>query len=322
MHRIDTSTAQVDKFGAGKNGFTGGNPQTGELPTALDEDFFDSIQEEISGVIEGAGIVLDKTEKTQLLSAIKKITLIPSNKFSEIKALGAAAQLAAIQNLGLTPTGKQTFTASGSWTCPAGVTTAYLSGCSGGGGGGGGGGGVSSSTTRTSSGGGGGGGGRSSVKFPVSVTPGNAYSITIGAAGTGGAGGPLGSNGTNGGGGGTTSFGTLLALSGGSGGEAGIGAGGAAIRGGAGGSPGGGAGGDGLTSQGLPIAMGGNGGSSPYGTSGGGGRSGTPYGVSGTAGYGYGAGGAGGGGCYGGNTSTAIGGDGLAGMPGIMIVEW
>ncbi len=36
MHRIDTPTAQVDKFGAGKNGFTAGNPQTGELPTALD----------------------------------------------------------------------------------------------------------------------------------------------------------------------------------------------------------------------------------------------------------------------------------------------
>ncbi|HHH0832373.1 TPA: hypothetical protein ACPY5W_004314, partial [Yersinia enterocolitica] len=26
MHRIDTPTAQVDKFGAGKNGFTRGNP--------------------------------------------------------------------------------------------------------------------------------------------------------------------------------------------------------------------------------------------------------------------------------------------------------
>ena len=26
MHRIDTKTAQKDKFGAGKNGFTRGNP--------------------------------------------------------------------------------------------------------------------------------------------------------------------------------------------------------------------------------------------------------------------------------------------------------
>ncbi|MDR6350824.1 hypothetical protein Q3H59_002417 [Pantoea sp. SORGH_AS 659] len=42
MHRIDTSTAQVDKFGKGKNGFTGGNPQTGLLPTALDADYFDT----------------------------------------------------------------------------------------------------------------------------------------------------------------------------------------------------------------------------------------------------------------------------------------
>lgn len=73
MHRIDTSTAQKDKFGAGKNGFTGGNPQTGELPTALDQDFFDSIQEEISTVIESAGIELAKSDNGQLLSAIMKI---------------------------------------------------------------------------------------------------------------------------------------------------------------------------------------------------------------------------------------------------------
>ncbi|MEN4712048.1 tail fiber protein [Pantoea agglomerans] len=74
MHRIDTSTAQKDKFGAGKNGFTGGNPQTGELPTALDQDFFDSIQEEIAAVIEGAGIELAKNDNGQLLSALIKIT--------------------------------------------------------------------------------------------------------------------------------------------------------------------------------------------------------------------------------------------------------
>ena len=33
MHRIDTKTAQKDKFGAGKNGFTRGNPQTGTPAT-------------------------------------------------------------------------------------------------------------------------------------------------------------------------------------------------------------------------------------------------------------------------------------------------
>ncbi|RCA95978.1 hypothetical protein C6A83_19150, partial [Escherichia coli] len=42
MHRIDTKTAQKDKFGAGKNGFTRGNPQTGTPATDLDDDYFDS----------------------------------------------------------------------------------------------------------------------------------------------------------------------------------------------------------------------------------------------------------------------------------------
>lgn len=73
MHRIDTSTAQKDKFGAGKNGFTGGNPQTGELPTALDQNFFDSLQEEICGVIEGGGIALNKADRGQMLKALKAI---------------------------------------------------------------------------------------------------------------------------------------------------------------------------------------------------------------------------------------------------------
>jgi len=73
MHRIDTSTAQKDKFGSGKNGFTGGNPQTGELPTALDADFFDSVQEEIAAVIEAAGITLAKANNAQLLTAMKAL---------------------------------------------------------------------------------------------------------------------------------------------------------------------------------------------------------------------------------------------------------
>lgn len=70
MHRIDTPTAQADKFGAGKNGFTGGNPQTGELPTALSADFFDSLQEELCAIIEGAGLALDKAKRNQLVTAL------------------------------------------------------------------------------------------------------------------------------------------------------------------------------------------------------------------------------------------------------------
>ena len=70
MHRIDTPTAQKDKFGAGKNGFTRGNPQTGTPATDLDDDYFDMLQEELVGIVEGAGIALDKTRRNQLRTAL------------------------------------------------------------------------------------------------------------------------------------------------------------------------------------------------------------------------------------------------------------
>lgn len=101
MHRIDTPTAQTDKFGAGKNGFTRGNPQTGVPATALDDDYFDAIQEEIAVVVESSGVSLDKGNKTQLLTALKKLFLRTSNNFSEIAAAGSAAVTSALANLGL-----------------------------------------------------------------------------------------------------------------------------------------------------------------------------------------------------------------------------
>jgi hypothetical protein len=102
MHRIDTSTAQVDKFGAGKNGFTAGNPQTGTPATDLDEAFFDMLQEELAGVVEASGAVLDKTKHNQLLTALKALLLSRSNPFGDIKADGATAVAQAQSNLGLT----------------------------------------------------------------------------------------------------------------------------------------------------------------------------------------------------------------------------
>ncbi|UYB71626.1 hypothetical protein NBH81_03750 [Aeromonas veronii] len=79
MHRIDTSTAQKDKFGAGKNGFTSGDAQTGVPPTEVSADILDTIQEEICSVIESEGITLDKSKRNQLLNAInKKISNLPS----------------------------------------------------------------------------------------------------------------------------------------------------------------------------------------------------------------------------------------------------
>lgn len=73
MHRIDTATAQKDKFGAGKNGFTRGNPQTGTPATDLDDDYFDMLQEELAGVVEATGVALDKKKRNQLLTAINKL---------------------------------------------------------------------------------------------------------------------------------------------------------------------------------------------------------------------------------------------------------
>lgn len=67
MHRIDTKTAQKDKFGAGKNGFTRGNPQTGTPATDLDDDYFDMLQEELCSVVEASGASLEKGRHDQLL---------------------------------------------------------------------------------------------------------------------------------------------------------------------------------------------------------------------------------------------------------------
>lgn len=70
MHRIDTPTAQIDKFGQGKNGFTNGDPATGRRATDLNSDMWDAVQEEICNVIEQAGIELNKQQHDQLYQAI------------------------------------------------------------------------------------------------------------------------------------------------------------------------------------------------------------------------------------------------------------
>lgn len=73
MHRIDTPTAQKDKFGVGKNGFTTGNPQTGVPATEVSADILDALQEELAAVVEGSGETLDKAKNNQLMTAIKAI---------------------------------------------------------------------------------------------------------------------------------------------------------------------------------------------------------------------------------------------------------
>lgn len=106
--------------------------------------------------------------------------------------------------------GSVTFTASGTWTCPAGVYTAFVRVLGGGGGGGG-------HPANRYAGDGGGGGAAVEVTSIVKVTPGTAYAITIGAGGAGSSG--------NGGDGGNSS---ALGITGygGSGGGTGSGSGG------------------------------------------------------------------------------------------------
>lgn len=101
MHRIDTPTAQKDKFGAGKNGFTRGNPQTGTPATDLDDDYFDMLQEELAGVVEATGVNLEKSKHNQLLTALKALLLSRANPFADIKADGAGAVSTALANLGI-----------------------------------------------------------------------------------------------------------------------------------------------------------------------------------------------------------------------------
>lgn len=91
MHRIDTPTAQADKFGPGKNGFTNGDPATGRRATGLNSDMWDAVQEEICAVIEKSGLVLNKNQHDQLHQAIEKIitskmpdALLKKNNLSDL----------------------------------------------------------------------------------------------------------------------------------------------------------------------------------------------------------------------------------------------
>ncbi|EIC1998699.1 tail fiber protein [Escherichia coli] len=99
MHRIDTKTAQKDKFGAGKNGFTRGNPQTGTPATDLDDDYFDMLQEELCSVVEASGASLEKGQNDQLLTALRALLLSRKNPFGDIKSDGTVKT--ALENLGL-----------------------------------------------------------------------------------------------------------------------------------------------------------------------------------------------------------------------------
>jgi hypothetical protein len=84
MRRIDTATKAVDLFGAGKHGFKDGDPALAILATKLNAAFFNSIQEELSRAIEGAGFTLAPADNTQLLAAITALArgVLPKRSFA------------------------------------------------------------------------------------------------------------------------------------------------------------------------------------------------------------------------------------------------
>lgn len=198
------------------------------------------------------------------------------------------------------------YTASGTWTKPAGLLAAlvYAIGCGGGGGGGA----RVASGTAASGGGGGGGAGVTGGLF-LAAQLGATETITIGTAGTGGAGATSAGNpGSNGTAGGNTSFGSILQAFGGgfgaggqvagnSGGGGGAGSNGAGSNasgatGGAAGFTGGGAGGSGTFGNGSTVALGLGGGCGGGGGGCGNGTTGSSGGIA-TAGIGGGGGGGG-----------------------------
>lgn len=71
MHRIDTSTKSVNKFGAGKHGFNDGNRVGSIAATQFNAAWSDSVQEELSNVIEGFGGILDPADNAQVFKTIK-----------------------------------------------------------------------------------------------------------------------------------------------------------------------------------------------------------------------------------------------------------
>lgn len=282
MHRIDTKTAQKDKFGAGKNGFTRGNPQTGTPATDLDDDYFDMLQEELCSVVEASGASLEKGRHDQLLTALRALLLSRKNPFGDIKSDGTVKT--ALQNLGLGDTSgyvgrwvnTRVFTSSGTYTPTPGTKRIRVTIT---GGGGGGGGSKAASSNETFFGAGGGAGGTTISTMTLTE---NSYPVVIGAGGGGGVGASVGYKG------GDSSFSSLIAPGGEGAGKPGI----TNTNGGYGGVPNIGdiriTGGDGGDGQSGNIGVSGEGGASYWG---GGGRAGAGGGVSGKV-YGSGGGGA------------------------------
>lgn len=81
MHRIDTPNRALALYGAGKDGWRDGVMSSGILPTEVNAAFMNTLQEEIAGVIEGAGQVLNPGANNQLLIAIENLIEVRAGNY-------------------------------------------------------------------------------------------------------------------------------------------------------------------------------------------------------------------------------------------------
>jgi len=200
MRRISTSTRVVDKFGAGKDGFTNGNAVSGIAATDLEDVWFDHVQEEIANAVESSGQTLNPADRTQLSKAFKG-RLIRTLVYTLVSG---------VQNVSIDG-GTPTTTGASSYV-PSSAMTFAIAKVQGGGGGGGG-----TATTAASQAalGSGGASGSLGVSKLTAAQIGASQTVTVGAAGAfGGASGA-------GGNGGASSLGSLITAPGGGGGAVG-----------------------------------------------------------------------------------------------------
>lgn len=151
------------------------------------------------------GVTSSIQSQLNALSSNKQDVLVSGTNIKRVNgnSLVGSGDVVITQNPSAVFSNSQTFTASGTFTVPAGVTQLMVVGAHAGAGGGGGSGNTSFSRS--------GGGSASVFSAPkiLSVTPGQQFTITIGSGGAGGAYSSTAGLGGAGGVGGTTSFGTL-----------------------------------------------------------------------------------------------------------------
>jgi len=77
LHRIDSSGAAValpTPAAAGTPGYwTGGNPASGIPATILDQDWLNSVQEELLAILTAGGVTPSKTTRNQVLTALQAL---------------------------------------------------------------------------------------------------------------------------------------------------------------------------------------------------------------------------------------------------------